>query len=147
MIIGSCPFYIHQLFDHGFLLQVMLLANKERHRSSVSSIISLKYQLMSVSIVSAMLVLCCHGNCVVFTVTYDLKLPEYAHRRCSLEGKVCPAQLYKQLLDKTAVFTVGADCSNTRVRQLLMCQYEASRCNLVTTVGLQHHKDSMLMEF
>lgn len=45
-------------------------------------------------------------------LTSDLKLPEYAHRRCSLEGKVSPAQLYKQLLDKTAVFTVGADSSN-----------------------------------
>ena len=80
---------------------------------------------------------------VVVTVTIDLKLPEYAHRRCSLEGKVCPAQLYKQLLDKTAVFTVGADSSNTTV---LMCQCETTRCNLVTAVGMQHHKDCVLLE-
>ena len=49
-------------------------------------------------------------------MTSDLKLPEYAHRRCSLEGKVSPAQLYKHLRDKTAVFTGGADSSNAMVR-------------------------------
>ena len=51
-------------------------------------------------------------------MTNDLKLPEYAHRRCSVQGKICPALLYKQLLDKTAVFTVGADCSVAMVQQI-----------------------------
>ena len=51
----------------------------------------------------------------ICAVTDSLRLPDYAHRRCSVEGKVSPAQLYKQLLDKTAVFTIGADCTNAMV--------------------------------
>ena len=107
----------------------MLLANKERDQNSVNSTISLKYQSTSVSIILAMLYSVVIVTVVIITVTNDLKLPEYAHRRCSLEGKVCPAQLYKQMLDKTAVFTVGADCSNTMVRQLA-CHFEATKCDL-----------------
>ena len=50
-------------------------------------------------------------------MTIDLKLPEYAHRRFSVSGKISPAQLYRQLLYKSAVFTIGADCADAMVQQ------------------------------
>lgn len=83
---------------------------------------------------------------IVYSVS-GLKLPEYAHRRCSLEGKVCPAQLYKQMLDKTAVFTVGADSSNAMVRRQLMCEKWSHQVSFFfITTGVQCHKDCQPME-